>query len=233
MRGFTKSHPNRKFHNWLIYDVYESFLLRCVTDGFFSGVIYDLGAGELPYKSFVSDLVSQYVSVDWAESLHDLKADIFADLNQPFPIDSAVADTVLSLSVMEHLHEPQRFLNEAYRILKVGGVMILHVPFMWWVHEAPYDYFRYTPYGLMRLFEEAGFVDVIVNPEAGFFSMITLKMNYFSLRFIRGPRPLRFLIKAGLIPFWYLGQVCAPYLDKLDRNWTLETTGYYVTARKA
>lgn len=111
--------------------------------------------------------------------------------------------------------------------------MILQVPFQWHVHEAPHDYFRYTPYGLKHLFEEAGFVDINVEPQTGFFSMITLKMNYFSLRFIRGPRPLRFLIKAGLIPFWYLGQVCAPYLDKLDRNWALETTGYYVTARKA
>jgi ubiquinone/menaquinone biosynthesis C-methylase UbiE len=42
-------------------------------------------------------------------------------LNQPLPIESEVADTVISLSVMEHLREPQLFLNEAHRILKRGG----------------------------------------------------------------------------------------------------------------
>jgi hypothetical protein len=33
--------------------------------------------------------------------------------------------------------------------------------------------------------------------------------------------------------FWYLGQKSAPLLDKLDREWPLETSGYLVTARKA
>ncbi len=57
-------------------------------------------------------------------------------------------------------------------------------------------------------------------------------MNYFSQRFIRGPRPLRWAIKAVLLPFWHLGQKAAPLLDKVDRNWALETSGYYVTAKK-
>lgn len=57
-------------------------------------------------------------------------------------------------------------------------------------------------------------------------------MNYFSARFIRGPRPLRWIIKAILVPFWTVGQVLAPYLDKLDRNWAAEAQGYVVLARK-
>jgi len=35
-----------------------------------------------------------------------------------------------------------------------------------------------------------------------------------------------------LLLFWYLGQKAAPLLDKLDSNWALETSGYYVTAKK-
>jgi hypothetical protein len=108
----------------------------------------------------------------------------------------------------------------------------LQVPWLWWIHEAPYDFFRYTPYGIKYLFEKAGFVDVVVEPQSGFFTMWILKMNYFSLRFIRGPRPLRWAIKVLLIPLWYLSQRVAPLLDKLDRNWALETAGYFVTARK-
>ena len=81
-------------------------------------------------------------------------------------------------------------LNEAFRILKPGGAIVLQVPWQWRVHEAPHDYFRYTPYGLKYLFEKAGFVDVVVEPQSGFFTMWILKMNYFSTRFIRGPRPM-------------------------------------------
>lgn len=110
--------------------------------------------------------------------------------------------------------------------------MILQVPWQWHVHEAPHDYFRYTPYGLKYMFEKAGFVDIEITPTAGFFTMWILKMNYFSTRFIRGPKPLRWILKAVLIPVWYISQTLAPYLDKLDRNPELETSGYYVLARK-
>jgi SAM-dependent methyltransferase len=225
------SHSNRRLYNWLVYNIGDFSLEKYIP--YYKGVMYDLGSGESAYKDFFLQHVDKYIAVDWAESLHDLRADVFADLNNPLPIESNTANTVISLSVLEHLHSPRIFLGEAYRILKKGGLMILQVPFQWHVHEAPHDYFRYTPYGLKYLFEDAGFVDITIEPQSGFFSMVTLKINYFSLRFIRGPRPLRILIKAFLIPFWYIGQVCAPYLDKLDNNWSQETTGYYVVARKA
>ena len=84
----------------------------------------------------------------------------------------------------------------------------------------------------IHMLEKAGFVDVCVRPTAGFFSMIILKCNYFSARFIRGPRLLKSFIHILLLPFWYAGQWIAPLLDKLDRDWPLEAGGYSVTARK-
>ncbi len=226
----SRKHSNRRAHNWIIYDIGDRFLLA--NSEHYKGTLYDLGAGESPYKDFFLEYADQYVAVDWAGSYHETKADIAADLNKPLPIDSEMADTVVSLSVMEHLCEPQTMLNEAYRILKPGGAIVLQVPWQWWIHEAPYDFFRYTPYGLKYLFEKAGFVDLVVEPQSGFFTMCILKVNYFSQRFIRGPRPVRWAIKAVLVPLWYLGQKAAPLLDKLDRNWALETSGYFVTATK-
>lgn len=110
--------------------------------------------------------------------------------------------------------------------------MILQAPFQWWVHEAPYDYFRYTPYGFRYMLEKAGFVDVIVEPQSGFFTMWLLKLNYFTLRFIRGPLPIRMIIKSFLWIIWNINQVLAPFLDKLDRHWEAETSGYFVIAKK-
>ena len=226
----SKNHSNRRAYNWLIYDIGDRFLIKNVK--YYKGVLYDLGAGESPFKEFFLQHVRQYIAVDWAGSYHNTKADIAADLNIPLPIDSEVADTVVSLSVMEHLCEPSMMLNEAYRILKPGGGIVLQVPWQWWIHEAPYDFFRYTPYGLKYLFEKAGFVNIVIEPQAGFFTTIILKCNYFSVRFVRGPQPLRWVIKSCLIPFWYLGQMMAPLLDKLDRNWAAEASGYYVVAKK-
>lgn len=196
-------------------------------------MLYDLGCGESPFRDFLLQHADHYIGVDWGGSRHDTKADIAADLNKPLPIESDVADTVISLSVMEHLCEPQVMLNEAYRILKPGGTMLLQVPWQWWIHEAPHDFFRYTPYGLQYLFKKAGFVDVTVEPQSGFFTTWILKFNYFSLRFARGPKLIRWPIKACLVPFWYVGQILAPLLDKLDRDWAAEAAGYFVTAKKS
>jgi SAM-dependent methyltransferase len=196
------------------------------------GVVYDLGSGESPYRDFFLRYADRYVAIDWEGSIHATKVDIFTDLNEPLPIENRVADTLVCLSVLEHLREPGFMLCEACRILKPGGVLLLQVPWQWWIHEAPNDFFRYTPYGLKYLLGRAGFVDIQVEPQAGFFTTVILKLNYFSLRFIMGPRPVRWLVRQVLGAFWYLGQTLAPFLDRLDRKWELEAPGYFVTARR-
>jgi SAM-dependent methyltransferase len=217
-------------HNWLAYKIGNKFL----KDGakFYKGVLYDLGAGESPYKNFILQYVDEYISVDWSNSSHDIKVDVIADLNTSLPINDSVADTVISFSVLEHLCEPQVMLREAYRILKPGGTLILQIPWQWRIHEEPFDFYRYTPYGLSYMLGKAGFSSVEVLPMSGFFSMWVLKLNYFLLRAIRGPKFIRSLIKIALTPFWVFGQMLAPLLDKFDRNWAIETAGFYVTARR-
>lgn len=226
----SKFHSNRGWHNWLIYNIGDKFLEKY--SQYYKGHLVDLGCGEAPYKDYFLQFAKSYAGVDWTKTLHNSKADVVSDLNIKIELDDGVADSIISLSVMEHLCEPQVFLNESYRILKDQGVMILQVPWQWHIHEAPHDYFRYTPYGLKYMFEKAGFVDIEIEPQSGFFTTWIVKMNYFSARFIRGPKPLRWLIKVILVPFWTIGQVLAPYLDKLDKNWAAESQGYFVVARK-
>lgn len=225
----SSNHTNRKEHNWLIYDNSDQFLQNFTP--FYKGVLYDLGCGASPYRDFFLTYVDKYVGVDWAGSFHDTRADISADMNKPLPIESAAADTVVSLSVMEHLCEPQTMLNEAHRILKPGGTIILQVPFMWWVHEAPYDYYRYTRFGLKYMFEKAGFTDVMVYPTTGFWVMWTLKFNYQSIQFIRGRWPIRKLMFILMRALWAIDQRMALWLDK-HLPCEAETAGYYVVARK-
>jgi SAM-dependent methyltransferase len=231
MKNASEKHNNRKPWNWLLYKISDNFLNKYASN--YKGVLYDLGCGTRIYEEYFLQFADTYIGVDWGASVHDLKADIAADLNKPLPIDANSADTIICLSVLEHLCEPQILLNEAYRIMKPGGAIILQVPWQWWIHEAPYDFFRYTPYALKYMFEKAGFTQVEVEPTSGFFSMWFIKMNYFSLRFIKGPKIFRGIKKAIFLPFWYIGQKIAPTLDrKFDKNWAAEAQGYYVVAKK-
>ena len=223
-------HENRSFKNYLVYDILEKFFISRI--GLYKGTLYDLGCGSQPYKKFFLQYVENYIGVDWPESSHNIGECIEADLNKSIPIGSEVADCVISISVLEHLYQPQIMINESYRILKRDCHLILQVPWQWWVHEAPHDYYRYTPYALEYMLKEAGFRDIVIEAQCGFFTTLVLKLNYFSARFIRGHRLTRKLVKSCLLPFWYMGQTIAPLLDKFDRDWKAEAGGYFVTAKK-
>ena len=66
-------------------------------------------------------------------------------------------DTVLASELMEHLPNPEQFIGEVARILRIHGSFIFSVPFMEGLHEEPRDYFRFTPHGLQAILERHGF----------------------------------------------------------------------------
>jgi SAM-dependent methyltransferase len=226
----SEFHSNRRWHNWILYDIGDKFLEKY--SKYFNGHLVDLGCGEAPYKEYFLQFADSYTGVDWTKTQHNSKADVVSDLNVKIELDDEVADSIITLSVMEHLYEPQVFLNESYRVLKEGGTIVLQVPWQWWIHEAPHDYYRYTPYGLKYMFEKAGYKDVQIEAQTGYFTVAIVKMNYFTNRFVKGPMIIKRLIRAFMIPFWTIGQLLAPHLDKLDKRWDLETQGYFVVAKK-
>lgn len=199
---------------------------------YYKGQLVDLGCGTAPYKDFFLQYVDSYVGIDWAESLHDFKGDILSNLNKKIDLQDSFADTVVSLSVMEHLYNPEIFLLETHRILKEDGVLILGVPWMWWIHEAPHDYYRYSSFGLKHLLQKTGFSKVEIIPTSGFFTTIFIKMNYFSVNFLKGSKLKVNLLKLLFRPFWYFSQKVAPFLDKYDKDWSKECQSYFVIARK-
>jgi SAM-dependent methyltransferase len=121
------------------------------------GRLLDLGAGKAPLYGVYRPLVDEVVCVDWAHSLHGTThIDLLADLNEPLPLPDASFDTVLSTSVFEHLRRPEVGWREAARVLRPGGALILHVPFLYWLHEEPHDYYRYTEHALRAFCAEHG-----------------------------------------------------------------------------
>lgn len=126
---------------------------------FCKGKLADIGCGNMPLYGFYRKYVDDVVAIDWANSLHNIQfLDIVADLNQmPIPgVNDNDFDTIICSDVLEHLYHPKEFLKELYRILRKEGHLLLNVPFHYWIHEAPFDFHRYTPYCLRKMFEEAG-----------------------------------------------------------------------------
>jgi SAM-dependent methyltransferase len=211
-------------HNWLALQINNNALKGVINN--IRGRVVDLGCGTAQYKTDISSVADEYIGIDWENSLHDQsQVDIFANLCETLPLESRCADTVVSFQVLEHLPEPYIFLKEAYRILQPGGKIIITAPFMWHVHEAPYDYYRFTRYGLQYLLNKAGFIDIAINENTGYWQTSVLKFNYYTTRLARGPLRLLF------IPLWYAGQILSPFLDKL--HWVpTETASYTVIAKK-
>ena len=230
MKTYKINHKNRGAHNFIIYSKIDKFLKENYS--LLKGKVFDLGCGEQEYKSFLLEYCDEYIGVDWGNSYHETKADLIADLNIKLPILDNTADTLFSISVLEHLKEPQLFLNETFRILKPNGIFLLQIPFQWRVHEHPFDYQRYTNFGLFSIFSKAGYVDVSLYATNGIFTTISLKINYFLLKLVRGSKFSKSIIKIFLTPIWLFNLYISSLLDNLDKNWNDETQGYWVVAKK-
>ena len=122
-----------------------------------AGRLGDLGCGKVPLYGMYREKVDDVVCIDWPSSLHgSLHVDRQADLNLPLDCEPESFDTLVATDVIEHLHAPATFFASAFRLLRPGGHLIVGVPFLYWIHEAPHDYYRYTRYALERLAADAG-----------------------------------------------------------------------------
>lgn len=131
------------------------------------GRLLDLGCGKAPLLGIYSEFVDEAVKVDWGASHGDEFLDLEHDINEPLPFEDASFDTVILSDVLEHLREPALCLEEIFRILTPGGKVIANVPFYYWLHEMPYDYYRFTEFGLKYLFEGSGLEIESLTPLGG------------------------------------------------------------------
>lgn len=121
-----------------------------------NGDLLDVGCGSKPYKDLLSPNKYIGLEIDTPEARRRATADVFYDGGK-FPLENSSFDTILCNQVLEHVFNPDFFLSEIARVLKPGGRLLLTVPFVWDEHEQPYDYARYSSFGLRALLEKQGF----------------------------------------------------------------------------
>lgn len=98
----------------------------------------------------------KYISTD----IHDgPNVDLVADAHHLSKyISSDFADVIYSVDVMEHLLAPWRFIIEANKVLKIGGLFYAVVPCTWPLHAEPWDFWRFSDHAWPAL----------LNPDTGF-----------------------------------------------------------------
>ena len=133
--------------------------------------VLDAGAGPAPYRELFAHC--EYVTSDWEHSIYPdaQSADIIAPIDA-LPVEDDSFDAVICTEVLEHVAEPGAAVRELHRVLRPGGTLWLTTPFVWELHEEPYDYCRYTPHGLEHLMLGAGFEEVAVERLGGYFATV-------------------------------------------------------------
>lgn len=161
--------------------------VRSVADSLRPGaVVLDLGAGQAPYRELFEHC--EYMTADWEHSLHERasEADLIASA-EALPLSDASVDAVLLTQVLEHVPAPAAVISEAARVLRRGGGAFVTVPFVWELHELPFDYWRFTPASLERLLVGAGFEEVEIEARNDCFTTIAQLLRNLGSAMGRAP----------------------------------------------
>jgi SAM-dependent methyltransferase len=135
-------------------------------------------------------------------------------------------DCIVALEVFEHTKNPFQAVENLRKILKKNGVIIVSTPFILGIHDVPYDYFRYTKFGLMNLFRNFENVSIAQRNDGIFDIVFILLMRSFQDR-----RILNKFLGCSSVIFYYVFFPLFFILNKLFKS-DLLTTGYYLTAVK-
>lgn len=140
----TPLHPQ-----WLVFRHSKQNLMSVL--GEIEGRLLDIGCGNRPFDKWLPPDV-EYIGLDYPPTIskgYTGHADVFGD-GQLLPFMNDCFDVITILDVMEHLPSPKAAFDEMIRVLRPGGVVIMRTPFLYPLHDLPYDFHRWTAEGLKQ-----------------------------------------------------------------------------------
>jgi SAM-dependent methyltransferase len=201
--------------------------------------VLDVGAGACPYRLLFGHC--RYESHDFAQlDKSQLQAgygaiDYVSDITS-IPVSAGAFDAVLCTEVIEHVPDPVAAIREMARILRPGGRMILTAPLGSGLHQQPYHFYGgFTPFWYQRFLAEAGFEQITVEANGGFFRFYGQESQ--RLNAMLHPRRFAGIAKIAAALAWSatypILRIVMPalchVLDSADRDPEF-TVGYHVTA---
>src|SRR3972149_8836515 len=192
------------------------------------GELLDVGCGESLFYPLFLQRTNSYFKTDVRTSPG--KPDVYSDITA-LPFKDESFDPILCTQVLEHLFNPFWSFDEMKRVLRCGGVIIIGTPLIYWIHEAPVDYFRYTKYFYQKLAkmydfetfylkEVGGIISVLIDILSKGIILVSLKSKYLSFL-----KHISFLVQD-------VGWAIIDKAFKNDFANTLINLGYVVAFRK-
>ena len=177
---------------------------------YIKGKVLDVGAGS--YSRYIDFFnYQEYIKMDVEPGKN---IDVVGSVEN-IPFEGETFDAVVCTEVFEHLPEPFKPASEIYRVLKKGGHRLVTVPQTSELHEEPYDYFRYTKYGLSSIFSKQGFEVLVCDQRGGFFTtMAHSSIRYMIDKFKLYERKWSRLVNK---PFKFFSKFMM-FLDKIDKS---------------
>ena len=151
LKNFLSILKNTPFHpQW--HSFRDEYKLHKSCREHIKGIVIDIGCANKRLKTYLSKGCCYYGLdyLDTVAKLYKTNPDVFADA-QRLPIIDHSVDTVALIEVLEHVPDPNIAIAEASRILKINGILIITVPFLYPLHDAPYDFHRWSQFALEKL----------------------------------------------------------------------------------
>jgi len=184
-------------HHYIVLSFLHEWLVAHALP-YAQGTLLDYGSGGQPYRALFETKVQEYLAAD-VQATPGRTLDVVLQPNKPVPLENASVDTVLSTQTLEHVPDPLLYLQECHRLLRSGGGLILTAPMQWRHHEVPYDYYRFTRFGLESLLTRADFRVEDLRPTGGVFALIgQILLNTISERGIVSPLWFRLINRIAM-----------------------------------
>jgi SAM-dependent methyltransferase len=199
---------------------------RLIPEG---AMVLDAGAGSAPYKSLLQH--ANYESADFEQVDKTYAPSTYVCDLRDIPVEDCRFDFIFFNQVLEHLPEPKLALAELNRVLKPRGKMIYSGPLFYEEHETPYDFYRYTQFGLRHLFSTTGFVLERLDWLEGYYGTVGYQLKCMS-RYL-SPKPSDLgngILAYGLMPVIILLKLgfaaCSILFHRLETRVKFTRRGY-------
>jgi len=200
----------------------EKFLSKYATNE----RVLDLGSGGSSYNTFFPNRIM--VDIDSARN-----PDIVADAHN-LPFKDEEFKFILCTEMLEHTKDPKQVERELYRITAPGGTLLLTTRFVYPIHDAPHDYWRFTKYGLKEIFKKWEVVEL--RGETDSFSTIAALLQRISFQSIlKFNKVSKFLLLIMILIFDRLNYFLSFEYGDIKRTYKekqIMPTGYYIVCKK-